>query len=92
MAWVLGQEPWGWNTRAAGAALEYALIPVDKVLLSWADLILFANEENRIQTEELFPGGMIVPFRVLDLPDNYEYRDEALVALIREKMADQHDA
>jgi len=32
---VLSQEPYNYNTRAAGIVDDYALVPVDEVLLNW---------------------------------------------------------
>lgn len=37
---VLSSEPYNFNTRAAGLVREFALVPVDKVLLFWADEIV----------------------------------------------------
>jgi predicted protein tyrosine phosphatase len=79
MAWVLSHEPYNYNTRAAGLTKEYALIPVDDVLLHWADEILVAEEW---MLEKLGVEGK--PIYSLNLPDRYEYRDPELVKLIKE--------
>ena len=39
-AFVLSQEPYNYNTRAAGLTKEFALIPVDEVLLNWAQEVV----------------------------------------------------
>ena len=83
MAWVLSQEPYNYNTRAAGITEEYALIPVDDVLLYWADEIVVAEdwmieELGRIRKEDK-------PVYSLQLPDEYEYRNPELVELIKER-------
>lgn len=36
-AYVLSQAPYNYNTRAAGLVADFALIPVDEVLLRWAE-------------------------------------------------------
>lgn len=86
-AWVLSNEPYNYNTRAAGLDEEFALIPVDRVLLEWADEIVVQNakqaEEIRSRLEEE------KPIVVLGIPDSYAYRDEKLVSLIRESY-DKH--
>jgi predicted protein tyrosine phosphatase len=88
-AWVLSNEPYNYNTRAAGLEEEFALIPVDRVLLEWADEIVVQNakqaEEIRSRLEEE------KPIVVLGIPDSYAYRDEKLVSLIRESY-DKHTA
>lgn len=89
-ALVLAQEPFNFNTRAAGVALEYALIPVDEVLLSWAEMVVFMQAEHHCAVRdnpELSPfleGKTII---VLDIPDKYEYRHPELIELIRTRMA-----
>ena len=87
-AWVLGQEPYNYNTRACGIDVGHALIPLDTVLLSWADEIVCmdADQEDRIrsllQAEVL--GGLDKKVINLRVPDNYAYRDPELVRLIKE--------
>lgn len=39
-AWVLSNAPWSYNTRAAGVTTDFALIPVDEVLVQWAQEIV----------------------------------------------------
>lgn len=82
-AFVLAQD-YGYNTRAAGLSQDYALIPVDRVLLEWADEIVCMNEEQR-QTIliELGPEGD-KPVINLDIPDDFRYRDPQLVLLIQD--------
>jgi predicted protein tyrosine phosphatase len=83
----LSQEPYNYNTRAAGLVPQFALIPVDKVLIHWAEEIVCMTDE---QAESLRP---IVPedkkIVVLGIPDNFAYRDPELVELIK-KSYDQH--
>lgn len=79
---VLAQEPWNFNTRSAGLR-EYALIPVDKILLHWADDIV-CMEKWMVQELVTMTPKIIT---CLDIPDNYEYMQPELVALIRERFA-----
>ncbi len=81
MAVVLSQEPYNYNTRAAGISDEYALIPVDDVLLHWADEIVVAEDWMR---EELV-DNTDKPIYSLNLPDKYEYRNPKLMELIKER-------
>lgn len=76
---VLSQEPFNYNTRACGATLEYALVPLDDVLLHWADEIVCMEQEHadKIKTDK--------PVIVLDIEDNYPYRHPDLMSLIKER-------
>jgi predicted protein tyrosine phosphatase len=78
---VLSQEPWNFNTRAAGLTKEFALIPVDAVLLKWAQLIVCMSGDQR---DVLAPIAS-VPLVNLDIADEYEYRDPALMQLIHDR-------
>jgi len=84
-AFVLSQEPYSYNTRAAGLVEDFALVPVDQVLLTWAQEIVCMNEDQKKQLEERLCnfklGGR--PVISLDIPDSYAYRDPELVELIK---------
>ena len=81
---VLSQEPYNYNTRAAGVSQEYALIPVDVVLLSWADEIVCMGSEHVEPIKAMLePMGKNVPIKCLNIPDSYAYRDPELIELIR---------
>lgn len=94
-AWVLSQEPYNYNTRACGAH-DYALVPVDGVLLAWADEIvcmekghldiaqaIFSKNSNIIMEERRHNNRGILPWIVLDIPDTFSYRDPELVERIK---------
>lgn len=87
MAVVLSQEPYNYNTRAAGLSKEYALILVDDVLLHWADEIVCAESWMAQEIEEMLKalGMEHKDIIALDIPDKYEYRNPELMQLIREK-------
>lgn len=87
MAVVLSQEPYNYNTRAAGLSKEYALIPVDEVLLHWADEIVCAESWMAQEIEEMLTalGLQHKDLIALDIPDQYGYRHPKLMELIREK-------
>ena len=81
-AWVLSNEPYNFNTRAAGLSVEFALIPVDEVLLAWADELVCMDQKQAEQVRLLL-GDLETPIVVLGIPDNFEYRDPALIDAIR---------
>ena len=85
---VLHQK-YGYNTRAAGVTTGYALIPVDDVLLAWADEIVCVEPSVR---DELFsdygepvPEEIAKKITVLDIPDNFSWNDPKLCELIIEQ-------
>jgi predicted protein tyrosine phosphatase len=85
---VLSQEPYNFNTRAAGATGDFALIPVDEVLLTWAEEVVCMSEEQAEAIRYLLKVlGLYNPPRViaLDIPDNFRYRDPQLVEMIKER-------
>ena len=87
IAWVLGQEPWGFNTRAVGISGAFALIPLDAVHMAWADEIITVEHSIAEEIRDRFlKEGMTTPLHVVDIPDEYGYRDPHLVKLVKEAM------
>jgi predicted protein tyrosine phosphatase len=81
-AFVLSQEPYNFNTRAAGATKEYALVPVDRVLLEWADEIVCMESGHAGVIESLL-GDTVKPVLILSVDDCYEYRNPELMEEIK---------
>ena len=82
---VLHQEH-GFNTRAAGIAVEYALIPVDEALIEWANEIVWVEDEvyqQGVRSFDLLLDDKINT--VLDIPDMYEWNHPELRAIIKEQ-------
>ncbi len=80
MANVLHKE-YGYNTRAVGLDSGHALIPVDDVLVEWADEIVCAEDwmadEIKIRTDQ--------PVYSLELPDEFGFMEDALVEAIKSR-------
>ena len=81
---VLSQPPYNFNTRAVGLDASFALIPLDDVLLEWADEIVCMNNSQRYRISEMTDKDIIC----LDIEDDYRYRDPVLVKLIEERYID----
>lgn len=79
-ALVLSQEPYNFNTRAAGLEEPFALIPVDEVLLAWADEVVCMAED---QAERLAAKVPHKPIVCLGIEDSFAYRDPELMTLIK---------
>lgn len=80
-ALVLSQPPYNFNTRAAGLTKEFALVPVDRVLLHWADEIVCMNPEQAEELRSLLEEDK--PIVVLNIEDSYRYRDPELIEEIK---------
>lgn len=78
-AWVLSNEPYNFNTRAVGIDVGHALIPLDDVLLEWADEIVCMDEYQQKVLQE--KTKKIV--HNLKIGDSFEYRDKGLVTMIK---------
>lgn len=76
---VLSQEPFNFNTRAAGCTKEYALIPVDEVLLEWADEIVVMEKVQELGLKPYTEKPIIC----LEIEDKYPYRNPELIELIK---------
>lgn len=83
-AFVLSQEPFNFNTRAAGLTKEFALIPVDSVLLDWADEVVCMDAEQKEQLEKMLDEAADTPVINLDIEDSYRYRDPELMEKIKQ--------
>lgn len=82
-ALVLANE-FNCNTRAAGMVPQFALIPVDEVLLHWADEVVCMERDHEHDLQEM---GCKKPIICLDIQDSFAYRDDKLMWLIKEKYA-----
>jgi len=84
-AWVLGQEPYNFNTRAVGYCKDFALIGLDEVHLTWADeiVVMDAMMEQHVQLLMLTDEIPLKPIVNLDIDDSYAYRDPVLIELIK---------
>jgi len=67
----------GHNTRSCGSDIPNALIPISKKLVEWADEVVFVNPENYNAVSYMI--GSDKPVKLLNIPDDYNYRDEALM-------------
>lgn len=96
LAWVLSNDPWSYNTRAAGVDHEYALVRVDDALVEWADEIVCVEPSVRDQLVQLCAHQDIdltdKQVVTLDIPDLYRRRAPKLVELITSQYRDWQSA
>jgi len=72
----------GYNTRAAGLETNFALIPIDDVLYSWADMVVVMDSSQAEEVDKHFDG----PIYNFNLPDQFEYMHPDLVELINNRI------
>ena len=86
-AMVLSQEPYNYNTRAAGMDADHALVPLDAVLLHWADEIVVMTPSQEALVLANLAGMKLLdtPIRCLNIDDTYAYRDPDLIQLIKDR-------
>lgn len=84
-AWVLSNDPYNYNVRAAGTE-DFALVPVDRVLLEWADVVFFAEMQHFTKVTEKF-GRLNKPWHALGVKDDYEFRDPELVRILNMRLS-----
>ena len=90
---VLLSSEYGYNTRACGIDEGHALIPLDPVLLHWADEIVCMDVQQKqrilesmdVHLKENAHMGLNLqdtPIHVLNVPDRYGYMDKELLDII----------
>jgi len=82
---ILSREPYNFNTRAAGISNEYALVPVDDVLVHWADEIVCMEREHADYVRTFMSEYDERPVYTLAVPDMFKFRDPRLVEWITER-------
>lgn len=90
-AWILGNDPWNFNTRSCGTE-DYALIPLDHGLILWADDVIvmdpFHEHKVKIMIRELKDNMGIeskTNVHLINVPDNFSRRDPELVKIMTDK-------
>lgn len=83
---VFSQYP-GIEAMSAGTDND-ADTPLDGELVEWADIVFVMEKMHAAKLRRRF-GGLLGSKRVvcLDIPDDYGFMDEALVALLETKLA-----
>jgi predicted protein tyrosine phosphatase len=86
---VLNQE-YGYNTKAAGVSLEYAIVPVTGRLLTWCNEIVVMESWQAHEIEAMLEVMHIDrPVICLNIDDNYSYMQPELVERIKQHYREQ---
>lgn len=73
-----------YNTRAVGLEAAFALIPVDDVLLEWADSVVCMDFEQAMEvTDKLGFKGDVYN---LQIPDDFGFMQEELVDIVKQRI------
>lgn len=89
LAWILSNEPFNFNTRAAGVSKSFALISVDEVLLEWADVVVCVELDVFTQLANDFELDDSKTFVCLDTPDEFEFKHPKLIAIMTEQVTER---
>jgi len=74
-------KKYGYNTRSCGV-YDYALIPIDKVLITWADRIIVCSHDHEqivFNFNKIDPTFTIPLVVNLGIPDDYSFMDPNLL-------------
>jgi predicted protein tyrosine phosphatase len=91
-AWILSNPPFNFNTRSCGDA-DYALIPLTAELVTWADEIVCMDAYHSKSAQLMLDGctdkdDSLPLIHVLDIEDDYDYRNAELVEMMTNKFKD----
>lgn len=82
----------GFNARACGSSIDYALIPISANLIHWADKIIFMQQENYLEALDTFKeyswlDDLLVQKNIVwDIPDKYPAFHLELRSIIKDKL------
>jgi predicted protein tyrosine phosphatase len=82
-SFVFSNPPFNFNVRCCGTE-EYALIPVTRELLLWADYAIVCAETHHAHKIEKMLENIEIERDIysLNISDDYDYRDPDLIKLI----------
>ncbi len=75
------------NIRSVGLSPKSDRKISEKDLL-WSDLILVMEYSQRVQISELYRSLELPKIEVLDIEDDYEFMDEELIEILKERIND----
>lgn len=73
------------NVRSAGVSPKSEK-KIGEKDITWADLILVMEHEQREKIKEVFSNLKIPKIIVLEIPDDYEYLDNELIEILTNKI------
>jgi predicted protein tyrosine phosphatase len=60
--------------------------------LNWADLVFVMEQDQKAKIKELYMHITLPPIHVLNIEDDYEFMDEELVLMLRDRMNEVIDS
>jgi protein-tyrosine phosphatase len=73
------------NIRSVGLSEKSERLLSEKDVI-WSDLILAMEDKQKSRIRELYRYLDIPPIEVLDISDDYDYLDQALIEILEEKI------
>lgn len=93
LAFVLHRKL-GFNTRAVGSDLDFALIPISQTLVHWADEIVFVDHKAKDGLDQETVDWIEatgVECLTLNVPDDYDFGDKTLERILFEQYTEKHN-
>ena len=82
---ILSQDPWNFNTRAVGIEKNWALIPIDEVLIEWADEFVCMNQNQEEKIKDMLKPNDARKVHCLHIEDEFDYMNVVLVDAMKEE-------
>ena len=73
------------SAKSAGFS-DKSPVKISEKLIVWADLILLMEHEHAKRLRQVFSDVKLPKMAVLNIKDNYEFMDEQLVNILKEKI------
>lgn len=87
LAFVLTNHPYNCNVRNCGFDIDFALIPLDEVLMEWADIVVCVEANHAEMVKSFYKErNLNKEVLCLDIPDSYGAFDPTLVKIIQNKL------
>lgn len=78
---------WPGVEAASAGVHESADVPLDPELIEWAEIVFFMEKAHRTKALRRFPAQLGGKRQiVLNIPDNYQFMEPALIALLESKV------
>ena len=75
------------TARSAGTE-NSARIRITESMIGWADIIFVMEKKHKLRLKEKYAGLLTgKSIIILDIPDDYQYMDPELVAMLKEAIA-----
>ncbi len=77
-----------YSVKSAGTE-NGARVKITAGLIGWADIIFVMEKKHRSRIQDKFNDSVLdKPLHVLNIPDDYQFMDEELIEILKEKVGE----